>query len=160
MVRFEKPASKVEDKEIIEIKVKREDARRGRVRTKAPDGEDLIIDLSRGETINEGEIFGPSEKGHYYKTLIEPEPVLKVALEKFGATKDVENALRLGYSLGNHHLEVLVDGDAAYVPVTIAEEKIREILKRTVLPVKVEMQQRVISASASGYYAGEEEEQS
>jgi urease accessory protein len=158
MVQFEKLAEKANSAETIEVKAKREDARRGRLRTRTSDGEDLIIDLPRGAAINDKDVFGPSGKGRYYRISIEPEPVVKVSLKESVAEKDLENALRLGYSLGNHHLEVLVEGDAAYVPVTIAEEKIREILRRSGLPLQVETQQRVISAAASGYYAGEEEE--
>ena len=158
MIRFEKSAEKVKGGEVVEVKAKREDARRGRLRAETTDGEDLIIDLPRGAAINDNDVFGPSQKGRYYRISIEPEPVVKVSLRKSDAVKDIENALRLGYSLGNHHLEVLVEGDAAYVPVTIAEEKIREILRRSGLPLQVETQQRAISAAASGYYAGEEEE--
>ncbi|HVP16260.1 MAG TPA: hypothetical protein VMT42_02730 [candidate division Zixibacteria bacterium] len=157
-MRFEKLAERPDNAETIEVKARREDARRGRLRTRASDGEDLIIDLPRGAAINDKDVFGPSDKDHYYKVSIEPEPVVKVSPRKSETVKGIETALRLGYSLGNHHLEVLVEGDAAYVPVTIAEEKIREILKRSGLPLQVETQQRVISASASGYYAGEEEE--
>lgn len=160
MARFEKLADKVKGGQIIDVKAKREDAKRGRLRAIASDGEDLIIDLPRGAIINDGDIFGPSRKEHYYRVIIEPEPVIKVTLRKSETGKDLENALRLGYSLGNHHLEVLVEGDVAYVPLTISEETIREILRRTALPVNVETQQRVISTTASGYYAGEEEEQS
>ena len=158
MARFEKVADQVIGEKIIEVKVKREDATRGRLRTIAAEGEDLIIELPRGATINNGDIFGPSEKGQYYKTLIEPEPVIKVTLEKAGGNRDVENALRLGYSLGNRHLEVLIEGDAVYVPITIAEEKIQEMLRKTSLPINVETLQRVISTAARGYFAGEEEE--
>lgn len=158
MIRFEKLAEKVNNDQVVEVKAKREDARRGRLRTRTSDGEDLIIDLPRGRAINDKDVFGPSQKDRYYRISIEPEPVVKVSLKKSEAAKDVENALRLGYSLGNHHLEVLVEGDAVYVPLTIAEEKIREILRRSGLPLQVETQQRIISAAASGYYAGEEEE--
>jgi urease accessory protein UreE len=143
---------------LLEVKVKRQDATRGRLRTVAPDGEDLIIDLPRGKVINEGDVFGPSSTGAYYKMLIEPELVVKVALENSDSPSHLENALKLGYNLGNRHLEVLIEDGIVYVPVTIGEEKVKKILETMNLPIRYESVQKVISTTSAGYHAGEEEE--
>lgn len=158
MVNVDKIADfNLEKGKLLEVKVKRQDAMRGRLRTVAPDGEDLIIDLPRGQVINEGDVFGPSAAGSYYKTLIEPELVVKVAL-KNGNVKSLEKAIQLGYNLGNRHLEVLIEDGVVYVPVTIGEEKVKRILEAMNLPIKYESVQKVILPTASGYHAGEEEE--
>jgi urease accessory protein UreE len=158
MVNVDKIADfNIEKGKLLEVKVKRQDAMRGRLRTVAPDGEDLIIDLPRGQVINEGDVFGPSAAGSYYKTLIEPELVVKIAL-KNDNEKSLEKAIQLGYNLGNRHLEVLIEDGLVYVPVTIGEEKVKRILEAMNLPIKYESVQKVISPTASGYHAGEEEE--
>ena len=71
MILFEKLADKINPEKTIEVTTNRQDAMRGRIRTKLSDGEDLIINLPRGQPIGQGDIFGPSEKGNYYKILIE-----------------------------------------------------------------------------------------
>ena len=158
MVNVDKIADFNQDKgKLLEVKIKRQDAMRGRLRMVAPDGEDLIIDLPRGQVINEGDVFGPSSVGSYYKTLIEPELVVKVALDNDNV-KSLEKAIQLGYNLGNRHLEVLIADGVVYVPVTIGEEKVKRILEAMNLPIKYESVQKVILPTASGYHAGEEEE--
>ena len=145
-----------EKAKLLEVKVKRQDAMRGRLRTVAPDGEDLIIDLPRGKVIREGDVFGPSATGSYYKTMIEPELVVKVSLED--PDNKLEKAIQLGYNLGNRHLEVLIEDGVVYVPVTIGEDKVKRILEAMNLPIKYESVQKVILPNAAGYHAGEEEE--
>ena len=158
MVNVDKIADfNLEKAKLLEVKIKRQDAIRGRLRTVAPDGEDLIIDLPRGQVINEGDVFGPSAAGLYYKTLVEPELVVKVAL-KNDNEKSLEKAIQLGYNLGNRHLEVLIEDGLVYVPVTIGEEKVKKILETMNLPIKYESVRKVILPTASGYHAGEEEE--
>ena len=158
MVNVDKRADvNLEKAKLVEVKIKRQDAMRGRLRTVAPDGEDLIIDLPRGQVINEGDVFGPSAAGLYYKTLVEPELVVKVAL-KNDNEKSLEKAIQLGYNLGNRHLEVLIEDGLVYVPVTIGEEKVKKILETMNLPIKYESVRKVILPTASGYHAGEEEE--
>lgn len=148
-----------ENKPVIDIIISREDAQRGRLHIMTPLGEDLKIDLPRGKTIKNSELFGPSEKGNYYRTIIKPESVIEVRLEKSDSpAENLENALKLGYSLGNRHLEVLVDGETVYIPLILDEEKIRGILKRTNLPIKAVTKQKAILQEAKGYYAGEEED--
>ena len=140
---------------IVEVGIKRTDAMRGRLRMKAPDGEDLIVDLPRGMVMHDGDIFGPSAQGTYYRTKIEQEPVLRVTLKKTGDGM-IEDALRLGYTLGNHHLEVLFDAGHAYVPAVIGADKIERIIGKSGADVATEAIQRVISPGASGYFAGED----
>jgi urease accessory protein UreE len=159
MIVFEKLASQVNIEKIKEVTTNRQDAMRGRVRTKLTDGEDLIINLPRGQSIMQGDIFGPSEKGdYYYKILIEPELVIKVTLDESQSNDLIEKAVKLGYNLGNRHLEVLMEDNAVFVPVTIGEEKVRKILESMKLPISFEPVQKVISMSSTGYHAGEEEE--
>jgi urease accessory protein UreE len=157
MILFEKLADKVNAEKTIEVTTNRQDAMRGRVRTKLSDGEDLIINLPRGQPIGQGDIFGPSEKGDYYKILIEPELVIKVTLDESQSNDLMEKAAKLGYNLGNRHLEVLIEGNTVFVPVTIGEEKVRKILESMKLPIRYESVQKVISMSSVGYHAGEEE---
>ena len=126
MVLFEKLANQVSVENTKEVTANRQDAMRGRVRTKLSDGEDLIINLPRGQSIGQGDVFGPSEKGNYYKILIEPELVMKVTLNKPQSNDIIEKAVKLGYNLGNRHLEVLIEDDAVFVPITIGEEKSQE----------------------------------
>ena len=158
MVVFEKIANQVDTENLQEVITNRQDAMRGRIRTKLNDGEDFIINLPRGQPIRQGDVFGPSEKGRYYKILIQPELVIKVTLDPSQSIDRIENAVKLGYNLGNRHLEVLVEDDIVFVPVTIGEEKVRKILSSMKLPIKFESVQKVISMSSSGYHGGEEDE--
>ena len=158
MVLFEKLANQVNIENVKEVTVNRQDAMRGRVRTKLSDGEDLIINLPRGQPIEQGDVFGPSENGDYYKILIQPELVIRVTIHESQSTETIENAVKLGYNLGNRHLEVLVEDNAVFVPVTIGEEKVRKILSSMKLPIRFESIQKVISMSSAGYHGGEEEE--
>ena len=157
MIIFEKLAVQVNPEKIKEVTANRQDAMRGRVRTKLSDVEDLVINLPRGQPIGQGDIFGPSEKGYYYKILIEPELVIKVTLDKTWSGDAIGKAAKLGYNLGNRHLEVLIEDGAVFVPVTIGEEKVRKILESMKLPIKFESVQKVISISSAGYHGGEEE---
>ncbi len=158
MILFEKPTDQTRVEKTIEVPANRLDAARGRVRTKIGTGEDLIINLPRGQTIEQGEVFGPSEKGDYFRIMIKPERVIKVTLDKSKTNDLLKEALRLGYNLGNRHLEVLIEDDSAYVPVTIGEEKVKKMLISMKLPIKYESIQKIISMTSSGYHAGEEEE--
>jgi urease accessory protein len=153
MPRFDSKSDR-EQIMVTEVPINREEAMRGRLRAKASDGEEIIIDLPRGVAVNDGDVFGPSINGAYYRARIEPEKVLKVELQEGAST--VENALKLGYELGGHHLEILVDGGEIFVPLNLPPDKIDQLLHRTQLPVKTEIVTRVISPDASGYFAGEE----
>jgi urease accessory protein UreE len=157
MIVFEKLASQVKAEKINEVTANRQDAMRGRVRTKLSDSEDLVINLPRGQPIRQGDVFGPSEKGDFYKILIEPELVIKVTLDNTRSNDVIEKAAKLGYNLGNRHLEVLIENNAVFVPVTIGEEKVRKILESMKLPIKFESVQKIISMSSVGYHGGEEE---
>jgi urease accessory protein len=157
MIVFEKLASQVKAEKINEVTANRQDAMRGRVRTKLSDSEDLVINLPRGQPIRQGDVFGPSEKGDFYKILIEPELVIKVTLDNTRSNDAIEKAAKLGYNLGNRHLEVLIENNAVFVPVTIGEEKVRKILESMKLPIKFESVQKIISMSSVGYHGGEEE---
>jgi len=141
---------------VIELPIKREEAMRGRLRATSPDGSDVIIDLQRGSSIRNGDFFGPSEEGVYYQVTYEPEKVLKISLRSDAA--NIENALRLGYSLGNYHLEILFEGESVYLPLTIGLEKVQNIVRRTGLPVHEEILEKVISTDVSGYFEGEGDE--
>ncbi len=157
MIVFEKLANQVSVEKIKEVTTNRQNAMRGRVRAKLSNGEDLIINLPRGQPIGQGDVFGPSEKGDYYKILIEPELVIKVTLNEFQNSDFLEKAAKLGYNLGNRHLEVLIEDNALFIPVTIGEEKVRKILESMKLPIRFESIRKVISISSAGYHAGEEE---
>jgi urease accessory protein len=157
MILFEKLASQANIDKTKEVTTNRQDAMRGRVRTKLSDGEELIINLPRGQPIGQGDIFGPSEEGDYYKILIEPELVIKVTLKELQSNEIMEAAAKLGYNLGNRHLEVLIEDSAIFVPVTIGEEKVRKVLESMKLPIRFESVKKVISMSSTGYHAGEEE---
>ena len=140
---------------IVEVGIKRTEAMRGRLRMKAPDGADLVVDLPRGMSIKDGDIFGPSAQGTYYRTRIEQEPVLMVTMKKTGDGM-IEDALRLGYTLGNHHLEVLIDDGRAYIPAVIGADKIGKIIGKAGIDVDTQVIHRVISPGTSGYFAGED----
>ena len=159
MIFFDKITDQVNVEKTEEVTTNRQDAMRGRLRTKSRDGEDLIINLPRGKAIGQGDIFGPSEKGVYYKIVIEPELVIKVTLDKSQAQYPIENAIKLGYNLGNRHLEVLIEDSTVFVPVTIGEEKVRKILELMKLPIRFESVQKVISTSSAWYHPGEQEEE-
>jgi urease accessory protein UreE len=155
MPRFDSKSEREQTK-VTEISINRGEAMRGRLRAKASDGEEVIIELPRGAGVNDGDVFGPSINGTYYRARIEPEKVLRVELQEGAST--VENALKLGYELGGHHLEIMVEGGEVFVPLSLPPDKIDHILNQTQLPVKTEIVTRVISPDASGYFAGEDHE--
>lgn len=156
MTVFEKKALEIPDR-VTMVEIHREDAMRGRARLVVPGNKEVVIDLPRMEHILDGDTFGPSEDGTFYKVWVLPERVMKVSFKS--VDKDViEHALRLGYHLGNRHLEAVVEGNAVYVPLLLGREKIERILKKTMLPLELEVVDKVISPGSSGYFAGEEEE--
>ncbi|HVN66226.1 MAG TPA: hypothetical protein VMT31_06410 [Methanomicrobiales archaeon] len=155
MARFESPAEPVGGR-MLDVLVRRVDAARGRVRARAPDGEDLVIDLPRGSAIRNGDTFGPSPKGMFYRISIEPEQVLEIILGN--GEFSTGEAVKLGYILGNHHLEVLVEKDSLYLPLTLGGEKLSRIVSRSGVPVRTRLVTRVISPGEQGYFEGEEEE--
>jgi urease accessory protein len=159
MPSFDKLAEKIVYKKTEEISTNRQDAMRGRLRMKSTNGEDLIINLPRGQAINDGDVFGPSNEGVFYKIHIDPEPVIKVTLDKMEATNPIEEAIKLGYNLGNRHLEVLIEENSAFVPVTLGEEKIKKMLESMKLPIRFETIKKVISTSSPAYHPGEQEEE-
>ena len=134
------------------LKINRSDASNGRVR----EG-DIVIDLPRGEEIKSGDVFGPSSDGKYYKIEINPEDVLKISL--IGDSKDLGSAMRLGYMMGGRHMEVLIDGDEAYIPLDLPRTKLEHFIEHTGLNVETQIIQKSIT-SGSGYFRGEEHEHS
>jgi urease accessory protein UreE len=153
--RFENLAGRVGG-QILDVRLKRVDAARGRARVRAPDGEDLVIDLPRGAAIHDGDAFGPSDKGICYRILIEPEQVLRISPEK--KVEGFGDAVRLGYSLGNHHLEALIEGDSVYLPLTLGAEKLARLVEKAGVPVQTKVVKKVISPAKLEYYPGELEE--
>lgn len=156
MTVFEKKAAAIPD-QITTIEIRREDAMRGRARLYASGNKEIVIDLPRMEPILDGDIFGPSNDGTYYRVSILPERVMRVAF-KNEDNHLIEHALKLGYNLGNRHLEALVEDNTVYLPLLLGKEKIERILRKTTLPIDLEVVDKVISPGASGYFAGEEEE--
>jgi urease accessory protein UreE len=154
MSRFERKAEQ-SGVDLEEIPISREEAAHGRLKAQTPRGEDFIIDLPRGEPVHDGDIFGPSEFGRYFKIKIMAEEVMQVTLKDDARTAG--NALRLGYGLGGHHLEVLVEGDNAYLPLNIPSDKLERILDEIGLPLTIKLVNRVIDPGSSGYFAGEDE---
>jgi len=57
--------------QILDVTMNRDDAARGKARVRAPDGADIAIDLPDGMPIRDGDVFGPSDEGTYYRVLIE-----------------------------------------------------------------------------------------
>jgi urease accessory protein UreE len=154
MSRFEKKAEQ-SGADLEEIPISREQAAHGRLKAQSPRGEDVIIELPRGEPVHDGDTFGPSELGRYFKIKILAEQVMQVTLKEDARTAG--NALMLGYGLGGHHLEVLVEGDSAFLPLNISSEKLQRILDQTGLPLTTRLLNRVIDPGSSGYFAGEDE---
>ena len=79
-------------------------------------------------------------------------------LDTAKANNPLEQAIKLGYNLGNRHLEVLIEDTDVYVPVSIGEEKVKKMLTSMKLPIKFESTQKIISMASAGYHAGEDEE--
>lgn len=130
------------------LRIDRSDAHKGRVR----EG-DIIIDLPRGEEIRSGDVFGPSSDGTYFRIEINPEDVLNIKLTS--GSDDLGSALQLGYLMGSRHMEVLIDGNEAFVPMDLPRSKLESFLQDTGLNVETKIMQRTI-ADNSGYFRGEE----
>src|SRR5919109_259986 len=147
VIVFEQPVENdIESHNITDIVVDRYDAIKGRLRTASPsNNEDIVIDLPRGRTISHNDIFGPSPSGQYYRIVIKPETTVKVTLQHLGEPIDSQNKLKLGYHIGNRHLEALVENDALYIPATIGIDTIKQVLANTNLPVRLEIVQKIIS---------------
>jgi urease accessory protein len=136
------------------LKVERSDAIKGRLRIQSKEtGEEVAFDLPRGQALRNGSIFGPSTQGRFYKIEISPERVVRVTVTTDKG--DLNSRIKLGYHIGNHHLEALIDGENTYLPVTIGEEKVREILRRSDLPLKIDTEERVLAWCSQNYFPGE-----
>jgi urease accessory protein UreE len=57
---------------ILEVTIPWQEAAHGRTRLRAPDGEELSIELQNGSRIRDGDVFGPSPGGIFYRALVEP----------------------------------------------------------------------------------------
>ncbi len=159
MIIFDKPTEegKVNGKPFI-LKVERSDAIKGRLRIRSHEtGEEVTIDLPRGQTLRNGSVFGPSAEGRFYKIEISPERLVKVTVTTDRG--DLNSRIKLGYHIGNHHLEALIDGENAYLPVTIGEDKVREILRRSQLPLRIDTEERVLAWHSQNYFPGENQAQ-
>ena len=146
MEKFEKKAKWDGEAEVLAIN--RIDAAKGRVKEN-----DIVIELPRGEEIFNDDIFGPSSTGKYYRIKIRPEDVLKISL--LDSSKDVGSALRLGYMMGGRHMEVLIDGDDAFIPLDLPRTKLESFIQSTGLDIETQIVQKSIT-SCSGYFRGEE----
>lgn len=148
----------IEDQQVngklFTLKVERSDAIKGRLRILSKEtGEEVAIDLPRGQTLRNGSVFGPSAEGRFYKIEISPERLVKVTVTT--DVGDLNSRIKLGYYIGNHHLEALIDGDNAYLPVTIGEDKVKEILRRSHLPLRIDTEERVLAWYSQNYFPGE-----
>jgi urease accessory protein UreE len=155
LIIFDKP---IEDsqvqKKLFTLKVERSDAIKGRLRIHSNEtGEEVAIDLPRGQVLENGFVFGPSTQGRFYKIEISPEKVVKVTVTTDKG--DLNSRMKLGYHIGNHHLEALIDGENAYLPITIGEEKVKEILRRSHLPLRIDTEERVLASDSQNYFPGE-----
>lgn len=140
--------------ETVEVRIRRIDIKDGRLQVRAPDGEDVTIDLPKGSVVHDGDIYGPSRMGICYRIRIEPEKVLRITLNRRD-NHGLEDAMRLGYALGDNHLEVLVEKESAYVPLALGAEKIAGIIMRIGIPVAIDIVDRIIPPDAPGYYPAE-----
>jgi urease accessory protein len=155
LIIFDKPIHEGQaNGKLFTLKVERSDAIKGRLRIYSEEtGEEVAIDLPRGQNLRNGSVFGPSEEGRFYKIEISPERVVRVTLTT--DREDLNSRIKLGYHIGNHHLEALIDGENTYLPVTIGEEKVREILRRSDLPLKIDTEERVLAWYSQNYFPGE-----
>ncbi len=155
MIIFDKPIQEGQiNGKPFTLKVERSDAIKGRLRIHSEEtGEEVAIDLPRGQNLRNGSVFGPSEEGRFYKIEISPERVVRVTVTTDRG--DLNSRIKLGYHIGNHHLEALIDGENTYLPVTIGEEKVKEILRRSDLPLKIDTEERVLAWYSQNYFPGE-----
>jgi urease accessory protein UreE len=155
LIIFDKPIEEGQaNGELFTLKVERSDAIKGRLRIHSKEtGEEVAIDLPRGQNLRNGSVFGPSEEGRFYKIEISPERVVRVTVTT--DREDLNSRIKLGYHIGNHHLEALIDGENTYLPVTIGEEKVKEILRRSDLPLKIDTEERVLAWYSQNYFPGE-----
>jgi urease accessory protein UreE len=155
LIIFDKPIQEGHaNGKLLTLKVERSDAIKGRLRIHSKEtGEEVAIDLPRGQDLKNGSVFGPSEEGRFYKIEINPERVVRVTVTTDRG--DLNSRIKLGYHIGNHHLEALIDGENTYLPVTIGEEKVREILRRSDLPLKIDTEERVLAWYSQNYFPGE-----
>jgi urease accessory protein UreE len=155
LIIFDKPIEEGQaNSELFTLKVERSDAMKGRLRIHSKEtGEELVIDLPRGQALRNGFVFGPSAQGRFYKIEISPERVVRVTVTTDRG--DLNSRIKLGYHMGNHHLEALIDGENTYLPVTIGEEKVKEILRRSDLPLKIDTEERVLAWYSQNYFPGE-----
>ncbi len=155
MIIFDRPIEegRVNGK-LFTLKVERSDVIKGRLRIHSKEtGEEVAIDLPRGQTLRNGSVFGPSAEGRFYKIEISPERLVKVTVTTDRG--DLNSRIKLGYHIGNHHLEALIDGENAYLPVTIGEDKVKEILRRSRLPLRIDTEERVLAWYSQNYFPGE-----
>ncbi len=159
MIIFDKPIQEGQaNGKLFTLKVERSDAIKGRLRIHSEEtGEEVAIDLPRGQNLRNGSVFGPSEEGRFYKIEISPERLVKVTVTTDRG--DLNSRIKLGYHIGNHHLEALIDGENAYLPVTIGEDKVKEILRRSQLPLRIDTEERVLAWYSQNYFPGEHQAQ-
>mgnify|MGYP001772582043 CR=1 FL=1 len=122
--RFEELKEAVERAEaegrLMKVKVPRDCFERGRCRVKA-DGEEVIINV-KGTRLDDGDVL-EADNGKLVLLELREEKVLEFELG------DPIEAFKLGFTIGNYHMRVMLEGNRAYISAEIGEGFLMERFK-------------------------------
>lgn len=85
------------------------------------DGKEIIVNL-RGISLNDGDIF-ETDEGKLVLIKRKPEEVIAFSL------KDLTEAFKLGFELGNMHMRVMLRNNEVIIPTDMGKELLLEKLK-------------------------------
>jgi urease accessory protein UreE len=104
---------------VDELEISRREAIVARFRKKTKKGKDAIVNMERGTMLHHGDILsieGPSTD-EILVVEIAPEEVLMITVKADVTVEEqIEAALKLGYALGNKHIQVYEEGRNMQTP--------------------------------------------
>jgi urease accessory protein len=113
------------DRRVVGVAVAWDEATRRRLRRRAQDGTDVLIELDRGEFLADGAVLhDDGERILVVERTREPALVVRFSPATEPA-RLVELALRLGHAFGNQHIPIDVVGSEARIPITTSESVAR-----------------------------------
>lgn len=102
--------------------VSRREAQLARFRKETKAGQDIIVNLPRGASLRHGDVIW-LDQDNMVVVQIEPEEVMVIRIRPEGPVEEqIETALKVGYAVGNQHLQVSIDHRIVKIPVEIERE--------------------------------------
>ncbi len=120
----------------LEVVIGRGDRAKGRILTKAANGQPVGITKGRDWTLREGDVLSTASN-KFVLVSLESQQLLALRFEA-GVSNQPISLLHLGHTLGNQHWPVTVKGETMYVELVGEVEQMKETLRKVVSRLGIE----------------------